>query len=137
MRKKVISLIPFIIVCIIMLVNWMEIIFTTIVATWQHYVTLVLVTANAVCYFWRYKPALIGTGIILVLATFNLLTFYAATNTWFFGINIGGGNFAYTPGIQLWSLLILVLYGMVNFDRLVNWYLDAKDAKQAKQNSLK
>jgi hypothetical protein len=86
-------------------------------------VTLVLV--NAVLYFLRFKPALLVTGLILILGTFNLLSFTAAIMT--FGITIFG---IASPGIQWLSLILLIAYCAVNFQILVGWYLDMKGIKE-------
>jgi len=81
--------------------------------------------ANALFYFKNYKWAIIFTGVILVLATVNLLTLYAATQTFY--IIIAGVQM---PEIQPWSLLLLVVYGIVNYNLLVDWYLDYKEGKR-------
>jgi len=86
----------------------------------------VLMLANGILYFKSYKWAVLFTGVILLLATFNLLTFYAETQT--FGFSVAGVQ---SPEIQPWSLLLLVVYGIVNYNLLVDWYLDYKEGKQA------
>ena len=125
---KIIGSIPFLIITVIVLYTWVEIINTDYVATVKHYITLALVVMNGICYFMRYKTAIILTGLILVLSTFNLLSFYVETQTSSIGLNLGGTQIR-TPEIQLWSLLLLVLYSILNFSTLVNWYLDKQEVK--------
>lgn len=81
--------------------------------------------ANSILYIKSYKWAVLATGIILLLATFNLLTFYAATGT--FGFSVAGVQML---EIQYWSLLLLVVYGVINYNLLVDWYLDYKEGKE-------
>jgi hypothetical protein len=121
-RKKIMSFIPFLLVGVLMLFAWFEILTTEYIATWRHYVGLVLVGGNVVLYFIRYKQAIVLTGIILILATFNLLSFFTITPTSY--LTVKGIS---TPEIQLKSLLLLIIYGVVNTELLMNWYLDMKE----------
>lgn len=100
--------------------------------TLRYIVTLVLMVANAVLYIANYKWAILLTGIILLLASINLLSFYVATHTIYFiifGIQ--------TPEIQYWSFLQLIVYCIINYSMLVDWYLDYKESKQVAIKTLK
>jgi hypothetical protein len=127
MKNRIIPSIPFLIISLIVLYTWFEIITTEYIATWRHYVALTLIAINAVLYFVRYKPAVLLTGLILILATFNLLSFFTIIQT--SGLTIMGVS---TPEIQLKSLLLLVIYCVINFNILINWYLDMKEGKAKK-----
>lgn len=70
-----------------------------------------------------------------MLATFNLLAYTPAISTTRFGINIGSVQLA-TPPVQLLSLGIFVLYFILNLDSLINIYLDYKEARQMKLNTV-
>ncbi len=131
MKKKVLSVIPFMVVCIIIIINWYQMIFGNYAATLKHYITLLLIITNAVWYFVKYKFSILLTGTILILATFNVLTFYAETTTVAWTPLIGKVQLS-TPGIQGWSFLIFLGYCIINFNMLVDWYLDFKEAKQNK-----
>jgi len=122
MKNRIITAIPFLIISLVVLYSWFEIITMEYIATWRHYAALALVAINAVLYFVRYKPAVLLTGLILILATFNLLSFFTIIQT--SGLVIMGVP---TPEIQLKSLLLSVIYCAINFDVLVNWYLDMKE----------
>ena len=88
---------------------------------------LALVVINVGLYFVRYKQAVLLTGIILILATVNLLSFFTIIQT--SGLTIMGVS---TPEIQLKSLLLLVIYCAINFNLLMNWYLDMKEERANK-----
>lgn len=125
MKKKIINVIPYLIAALVLLYCWINIIVTDNAATLRHYITLVLMLANSILYFKSYKWAVLFTGVILLLATVNLLTLYAATQTFY--IAIAGVQM---PEIQYWSLLLLVVYGVINYNRLVDWYLDYREGRQ-------
>ncbi|MHA4811560.1 hypothetical protein ACX0G9_25920 [Flavitalea flava] len=130
MKNRLLPAIPFLIISLIVLYTWFEIITTDYMATWRHYVALTLVAINAVLYFVRYKPAILLTGLILILATFNLLSFFSITQT--AGLTIMGVS---SPEIQLKSLLMLVIYCAINYYLLINWYLDMKEEKAKTQKT--
>ena len=121
MFKKILTIIPFALVFVVMLVNSRGLIFENYSATPKFYISLIVVIANAITYFIKYKFSILFTGVVLVLATFDLLTFYMKSVTW---------SFSFTPEIQVWSLLMLVFYCAVNFNQLIGWYLDAKGYKE-------
>lgn len=125
MKKKIISIIPFFIATVFLLYCWEKIIAGENGITFRYTITLVLMVANAVLYFTNYKWAILLTGIILLLASSNLLSFYVATDTinfTVFGIQ--------TPDIQYWSFLQLIIYGVINYIMLVDWYLDYREGRQ-------
>jgi hypothetical protein len=127
-RRKLIAALPFIAVCVIMLYTWIEFATNMYLPTWRQYLALALVIVNVVVYFVRFRQAILLTGIILALATVNLLCFFAIIQTsW---ITIGSVS---TPGIQLWSLLILGGWFAVNYSNLINWYLDFQEARKKKR----
>lgn len=125
MKNKIISVIPFFIVSLITLYTWFEIISTDYTATIKNYITLILIIMNGGGYFVRYKFSILLTGLILILAIFNLLSFYTVTQTSSVGINLGNIQIR-TPEIQLWSLLILLLYSIINFNLVIDWYANIK-----------
>ncbi len=125
MQNKIISAIPFFTISIITLYTCFEIIATDYIATVKHYVAFILILINGVSYFIQYKFSIILTGIILILATVNLLSFYTVTQTSSVGINLGNIQIR-TPEIQLWSLLILLLYSIINFNLVIDWYANIK-----------
>lgn len=127
-HRKLIAAFPFMVVCIIMLITWIEFAADRYFPTWRQYVALPLVIANVWLYFIRFKQAVLLTGIILLLATVNCLCIFVFIQTsW---ITIASVS---TPGIQLWSLLLLVVWCIANYTNLINWHLDFKETKETKE----
>ena len=121
MKKTIPRLIPFLILAGITVYSLVEFIVNSYIPTWKHYVAFVLIVINAILLFYRIRPAVLATGVILVLGTFNMLSFFAVTNTVSYGI----GSIS-TPEMQLSMLGLLVLYGFLNFHFFVEWHLDSK-----------
>lgn len=111
-----------------MLYTWIEFAANKHLPTWRQYVALAFVIVNALVYFIRFRPAVLLTGVILVLAAVNLLCFFTFIET--SGITIGSVS---TPGIQLWSLLILVGWFAVNYSNLINWRLELQETREKKR----
>lgn len=126
-KKKILFLIPFLLVAGFLLYCWMTILTGDFIGTWRHYVGLFLFAAVVVFFFRDFIKAVIGLGIFLILATFNALAITpAVTTNW---LNIGGLS---TPPVQLLSLGILALYFILNLDTLIDIQLDYKEAKAKK-----
>lgn len=129
-KKKILFLIPFFLVAGFLLYCWTTILTSDIIATWRHYVGLLLYAAVVVFFVKDFTKAVIGLGIFLLLATFNALAITPAiTTSW---LNIGGLS---TPPVQLLSLGILVLYFILNMDTLIDIQLDYKEAKEKRAKS--
>ena len=127
-RKRL--LIPIIIVGLLLIYCWITILTTEVLATWRHYVGLVLFIGLGLLFLKSVTKATIAAGIYLLLATFNALALTSEINTSWFGI----GPIETTP-VQLLSLGLFVLYFVLNMDSLINIYLDYKEAKQVKTHN--
>lgn len=125
MFKRILALLPVVILAVIAGYNLGLFSFGGYSMTLSHWVAFGLLGVNLCLYFFRFRPAVLATGVILLLATFNFISFYAETTVR--SIGIGG---VFTPGVQLSMLLLLILYVVVEFDLLVNWYLDLKEEKR-------
>ena len=100
------------------------------VATWRHYIGLLLFTSIILLFFKDFKKSVISLGAFLILATFNALAITPAiTTSW---LTIGGQS---TPPVQLLSLGILTLYFILNINTLIDIQLDYKEAKEQKAKS--
>mgnify|MGYP001544669758 FL=1 len=117
MKSRIIRIVPFAIVCVIMAFTWVNILTTEYFATLRHQVALVLVSLNLVLFFFNYKYAILFTGLILLLATFNLLAFFPSIESSAYFIRFGSKE-VYAPSIQPRSLLLLLLYLGINFKYL-------------------
>lgn len=126
-RQKLFLSIPLAIVAGLLIYCWTIILSTETLATWRHYVGFGLFLILIFFYFKSYKLTVIGTGIYFLLGTFNVLSITAEISTsW---LRIGPVQ---TPPVQLLSLGLFILFAILNFDPLVDMYLDYKEAKQAK-----
>lgn len=129
-KQKIFILIPLAIAAGLLIYCWTIILSIDTLATWRHYVGIVLFLTLIFFYFKSYKLTVIGTGIYFLLATFNVLSMTAEISTsW---LRIGPVQ---TPPVQLLSLGLFILFGILNFDPLIDMYLDYKEAKQAKTKS--
>jgi hypothetical protein len=120
--RKLLASVPFIIVAGLLFRTWNKFYSDEYEASSIHYVTLALTVINGVFLLIRFKPALLMTGAILVLASLGLLSFFVYHSSFvtIFGITIP---------FEGWSFLILILYIVINIDILINWLLDAKGVK--------
>jgi len=126
-KQKAFLLTPLIITAGLIFYCWIIILSKDTSATWRHYVGLGLFVTLIYVYYKSYKMTVIGTGIFFLLATFNLLAITAEISTsW---LRIGPIE---TPPVQLLSLGLLILFGILNFDPIIDIYLDYKESKQMK-----
>jgi hypothetical protein len=130
-KQKKRILIPIIITAAILIYCWTIILTTETLATWRHYLGIILFIPIA---FLIFKNNLVVvtllTGVYLLLATFNLMAITPGISTsW---ITIGPIS---TPPIQLISLGIFVLYFFLNMNSLIDIHLDYKEVKQRNNTS--
>ena len=131
-KRKLLLLIPLAIIAGFLIYTWTNILFMGFDSNWRHYVALGLFVLLIYLYFKSFKKAILATGLYLLIGTCNLLTLTPSVTTDSYGIRIASLEIA-TPMFQLLSFGILVLYSILNFDTLVDIYLDYKEAKKAKQ----
>jgi len=112
---------------------WSIILFTEIEATWRHYLAVILFMPILILYKRDFKKGVLFTGVYLILGTCNLLTLTPSLTSNSYGVRIGSVE-VWTTTFQLYSFLILILFFLINFNTLVNYYLDYQDSKKAKQN---
>jgi hypothetical protein len=94
----------------------------------RHYIALALFAFNLWLYFSRFRIAVVLTGVIFLLATFNLLAFFPAIGWQRFSFSIGSLEIS-TPAMQWQPLLLLILYLAINTMFLFDVYLDYKENK--------
>jgi hypothetical protein len=111
---------------------WYIILFTEIEATWRHYLAVVLFVPLLILFKKDIKKAVLCTGLYLILGTCNLLTLTPSVTSNSYGIKIGSVEI-WTPTFQLYSFLLLTFFFLVNFNSLVNYYLDYQDSKKSRQ----
>jgi hypothetical protein len=132
MGKIALRVSPFIILGGILAYTWIIIFSTEYMAMARHIALLFLFLINLVVYFFRFRLALIGTGVILLLATSGFLGLLPDIETNSFGIRLGSLNIK-TPGINWESLALLIVYLVVNGGYLVDVYFEYKERKYVKK----
>ena len=124
-KQTKLILIPIIIIALMLLYCWVNILISETIATWRHYVGLIMFVFIA---FFSVKNkiviATLSTGVFLLLATFNLLALTPEIKTNWIGIGL-----ITTPPIQLLSLGLFILYVCANMNSLIGIHLDYKEGK--------
>lgn len=120
---------PFALVSAMLLITWIVFLTKSLIPQWQHYIGLILFTP--ILYYTlidkTLKKPLILIGVYLILGTVNILAFlpFILTN----GLTIGSGENELHIGLNGIAALLLIVYGILNFDTLANMYLDYKESK--------
>ena len=130
-KKKILLLIPLIIIAGLIIYSWAIILFTEAVATWRHYLALLLFAGLIFLLFKSFTETVICTGLYLILGTCNLLALTPSVTTDSYGVQFGSAQLC-TPPFQLLSFGLLLLFFALNIDALINIYLDYKEAKKNK-----
>jgi len=108
-QSRLVVYIPFIILLSIVLYTWIRILSTDYSSTLKHQIALGLCLINALLYFRWVKYAIVLTGIILILATFNFLALFLEIESTSYFVKISGHEFS-SPRLQGKSVLVLLLY---------------------------
>jgi hypothetical protein len=113
MKLKLLRILPFAILFVITAYAWLQFLTTIYFPTLRHHVALALIIINFILYFFRYKFAVLFTGLILILATFNIIAFLPVITTTSFSARLNTSE-AHAPAIQFTSLLLLIAYLVIN-----------------------
>lgn len=129
-KSRIRFFIPFIVISCLLADNWIWFLTTDYNAMSSHYIALILWLPIV---FWTckkttLKKAIVATGIYLILATIGLLSLLRGVDSGYLAINVGGILIP-TPSFNPPAMLLLIAYGFLNFDILVEIYLDYKEAK--------
>lgn len=84
-------------------------------------------------YIKNLKDGILSTGVFLILGTLNFFTILPYVETTSYGITIASAKLMIPP-LQLTSLGILVFYVIVNYNSLINYFLDYQEWKQKKKS---
>jgi len=122
MYKKILNLLPFLALVGISIYTVIIFLTDSYIASWPQYLAFVLLIANGAVYFYQFKYGVLGTGVLLVVAMFARISFFPWIATW--GIRIVIDLPKFEPNM----LGLFVLYFLLNFNMLMNWYLDVKEA---------
>lgn len=127
-KKKILLLIPLAIIAAQLIYCWITILSEDLVILWQHYSALVLFAVVVFIYFKNFTKAVISTGAFLLIGTCNGFSLTPGINTTSFRVGI-----LETPPFNFLSFGLLLLFFILNFDTIVNMYLDHKEAKHAEK----
>ena len=129
-KKKILLLIPLVIIAGQLIYCWITIFTEDFVVRWQHYVATMLFAVVVFIYFKNFTKAVISTGAFLLLGTCNAFSMTPDINTTWFRV-----GFLETPPFNLLSFGFLILFLILNFDTMIDLYLDYKEAKQTEQKN--
>lgn len=124
-------LIPLLVIACYLVHSWIVLIAEGWSPHIQHYIAVLLFIPLVILFFKNLRLLMIWAGIYALLATFNLLTLTPDAERWSMGIHIAAFTIA-SPSFQSRGFLVLLTYSILNFDGLVNMYLDHKEAKTKK-----
>jgi hypothetical protein len=106
-------LVPFFILGGILIVTWYAILKNDYTPSNKHWAALILFVINLVFYFFTTRHAVLLTGVILILAVFNVLAFFVDISFNSFFIKFGRIELS-TPDIQWKAVILLLFYCIVN-----------------------
>ena len=112
--KKILQMTPYILVGVILCVTWFKLITTDITATIKHYSALIAFVGNGLLYLIKFRLGIVVTGVLLAVATFNIVALFAVTTTHSYFIRFGSMELAF-PSIQRLPLLIFAIYLTINY----------------------
>lgn len=131
-KRKVFFYIPFAIVVCILLFTWYILLFGNRIADITNYLGLILFVPVLYLLYKdkTCKRSLVAIGIYLLLAIFNLVNIFPfrMSNSIVFSI---GPLDVPTPQLNGFSLVIFILYLILNTGSLMEIYLDYKESKGA------
>lgn len=130
-KTRVLRLIPLPLIAGFFLYTWINALVSDNVLVWRHYTALVLFIPLIYLFTKNFRKTILGTFIYLILGICNILTLTPSIRWNSYGIRIGSANFD-TPPFQLLSFGLLILLCVLNFDTLVDMYLDFKEMRKTK-----
>ena len=128
-KYRILQITPFIIMFCIVANTWVIFLSTEYEASWKHYLLLAFILINGILYSRKWKLAVLLTGFLLICCTFYLLPPFLQVESAF--IHIGPIPI---PWIEYWSFLILLIYFIINFNYLIELYLDFKEHRKVVKN---
>ena len=127
-KRKLQLILSYLLIVIVLIYTWFLIITTDYYATQKHQIALILVLINLGVYFFKFDYGIVFTGILLLLATFNFIALFPDIVSSSYFIRIAGKEIA-TPTIQGKSLLLLIIYLVLDLRYLIELYSNYKYGK--------
>jgi hypothetical protein len=130
-KGKILFFIPFIILTISMIYCWGYFILTNSHPYFANCSGLLLFLPLLYFLFKdkTLKKVIVFTGIYLLLATINLVSFLPFKTTSFFSLTIGSFDIDWSADINLFAVFLFIMYLIMNFGTLIEIRLDYKEMK--------
>jgi len=129
-KTRILQLLPFVLIGLILCYTWYVIATTEHFATIKHQVALGLFLITLAVYFIKFSYGVVLTGLILILAIFNVIALFPNLVTSSYFITIKGKEIT-TPAIQWKSLLIFILFLALDFTCLIELFKSKNDSIKA------
>ena len=131
-KQKILLLIPLVIIGGLLMYTWIIFLSSKAVAGWRQYLSTALFVVLVFLFFKNFKASVFGAAFYLVLCSFNLLALAPSLVSNSYGLGIGSMEI-WTPKFSLLAFGLLLLFLVLNFDTLVNIYLDYKEKKEQRK----
>ena len=128
-KQKILLLIQLVIIGGLLMYTWIIFLSSKVVGSWRQYASTVLFIILVFLFFKNFKASVFGAAFYLVLCSFNLLALAPSLVSNSYGLGIGSMEI-WTPKFSLLAFGLLLLFLVLNFDTLVNIYLDYKEKKE-------
>jgi hypothetical protein len=112
--RRIFGLLPFILLCILILVCFYKIFSGGFIPTPKHILALVATIINGAVYVWRFRFGVVLTMLVLLLASFSAISISFLSESTSFFIRSDKTELE-TPNVNYFSLGLLSLHLIVNF----------------------
>jgi hypothetical protein len=126
--QKIISLLPFGVICGYVAASWIDFIFGGYIPSSPHYAALVVVVLNGALYFIRFRAGIWMTGAILLFGVANVISLSSGFDTF----SVMG-----SPRIESRSFVILILYGIIDFGVYGNLFFKRESKRDSGNGNVK
>ncbi|MFT3826218.1 MAG: hypothetical protein QM731_20005 [Chitinophagaceae bacterium] len=127
-KQKGLFLASFLLVAGTVLYEWVKMLVTDTTAQWPHYLAVIFLGVVVLLYVKSFAKAVVALGAYLVLAFFDL--FWLTADNYFQPYLVGIGPLElWMPSMQPIALGLFIAYGALNFNVLINIYLDYKESR--------
>jgi hypothetical protein len=130
-KGKILFFIPFTILTISMIYCWGYLILTNSHPYFANYTGLLFFLPLLYFLFKdkKLKKAIVLTGVYLLLATINLVSFLPFQTTSFFNLTTGSFDISWSGKLNLFALFLFIIYLIMNFGTLIEIHLDYKEMR--------
>lgn len=112
--KKLIHLLPFLLLLLLVLYTSYSIIFQNNFISIKHIIGLSLIIFNSTLYFYKFKFGVIVTGIIYILSMLNVIALFPTIIYKSYFLRIGDIKIS-TPFLEVRIIIFFVIYMILNY----------------------